>query len=412
MRHLEETVSGVCGPCCVVCGLLAYQCGVNCERDEEWIKSKVGWRSWTVFLVFFNEWLYLLMLIHAETFRFGVLFLVVFLFAQTPFVISDIRDSSWRRACLSFIGLRHLQEYEGFASAPECELFADTFARIPILLMVGILAAEGLDEAIMGEQENIVGIVLFAVLILITAGGAASSTYKCVDATTARTVQSGDIVERLAHHLGGHIDGGLARLGAYVTHGLDALALTVVMSGIGTKESYPVLIKWLGSMWLICGVFPALIAPPPMPTFRPAIPTQGWLWFVHRSVTSIIMLAFPPTQYMPMLNRRSQKIWAVFALVRAALLFATGSIWPPSQIPVSDFWCSMWQLTISIVGRVGIVLGETEKCPILGSYRFDYMIYVGASATVLMALSRLCGRSTEKRRTERLQRSSRTATLL
>jgi len=337
-------------------------------------------------MVFFNEWLYLMMLAHPETFRFGLLFLLVFLLAQTPYVASDIRNGRYGRVCLSVIGLRNLQEYEGFAGSPEMSLFTDTFARIPILLMVGILAAEGLDEAIMGEQENALGIILMFVLLVITAGGASTSTYKCVDAGRSKSQHVHDSpLDRVVIQVGQAIDSNIIRFGSYVTHAMDAIALTTVLSGVGRKASYTMLTMWFLLVWMICGMMPACIAPPPMPTLRPAIPETGSLYFLHRTVVSVVMVAFPPTQYMPVLDRRSQVIWSISALIRTALLVATSFYWPPPPIPVSSVWCAMKGLVLYFMGL--LLTGERpEPCPVEDSYRFQFMVYIGTATTVLMAL--------------------------
>jgi len=317
-----------------------------------------------------------------------IMFLTVFLIAQLPYVISDVRDRQCRRACFAAIGLRQLNypDYKGWAAAPEVELVSDVFARVPIVLIVGTAAAAGLDEAIMGEQENSVGIAICAFLLFFTGGGASSATYNCVVEGTKARAEHG-VVGTIANSLGGVIDNWVGRLASLSFHGIDALTLSVVVSGIAMRVEHVQLAAWLLSAWVLCGVIPTLLAPPPMPTIRPSIPAQGWKWWMHRTIVSVIMSAFPPTEYMPLLNRKKQLIWSFFAFVRTALLVTTAVIWPPPSLHAADFGCSMTNLIDSMIATTG------PPCRIEDTYQTYQLVYVGSVTTLLMAVKRLDGTS-------------------
>mmetsp|Transcript_87964 Transcript_87964/g.247153 ORF Transcript_87964/g.247153 Transcript_87964/m.247153 type:complete len:399 (-) Transcript_87964:153-1349(-) len=344
-------------PCFVVCGLLAYQTSQKMHHEEQKMKRWIGEKAYIVFewIVYDASWV---MMLHHGFVLLGSVFIASFLGAQLPYAIHDVQEGQWRRSVVAFIGLRRLYDYSGFTSAPEVELFTDVLGKLPMLIVTAMAAAEGKDVLVWFEDETDYSRFLTLVFIVVTGGAVSRSAHRCLDAARPQSVQVTDPLMRIERHVGSMIDGCLARVSSFVAHALDTVALVAVVSAVGLKFDHAHFVAWLASMWMLCGLVPALAAPPPLPTLRPAIPSGGIAWVLHRLLASVIIASFPPMEYMPVLDRHQQQIWACAVLLRTAWIMTT-AVCVPSQLAVGPLGFIDF---VFIAGVVNICMACLRLC--------------------------------------------------
>eukprot|EP00435_Cladocopium_sp_Y103_P001728 s2879_g1.t1 len=253
-----------------------------------------------------------------------------------------------RRVLLAAIGLHHLQDYEGAAASPEMHLFATVLAKVPQMAVVSIASAEGRDVMVSGSKEN--GLLRFVTLAVAFFSGVsiADASYSCVDAVQQPSShQELGIEEALASQ----IDGWISRLNTYLLHAIDTLTVVTVVGAVGGHCDREAFGGWLLSLWLLTGLLPALVAPPPMPTLRPALPTRGLKALCHKAAVSILLVASPPTEFMPFLRMTKQRVWAAACLLRAVWLLASAMAFPTLKRPL---FAGLEVIHVVVIGALGL----------------------------------------------------------
>ncbi|CAE7947918.1 unnamed protein product, partial [Symbiodinium sp. KB8] len=185
------------------------------------------------------------------------------------------------------------QEYHGAASSPEMELLATVIGKVPMMAVIAMASAEGTDILLSGFQEN--GLLRFVMMTYVFLSGVsiASVSYACVDAISAKDSREGLGLEGA---LAAQIDSWISRLHTYLLHAVDTLTVVTVIGGVGGHYDHEDFCFWILGLWLSSGLLPAILAPPPMPTLRPALPKRGLRAFLHKAAVSILLFASPPTE--------------------------------------------------------------------------------------------------------------------
>jgi len=281
----------------------------------------------------------------------GWSFAVIALIPGWPYAFYDLVHLGFkegrRRILLAAIGLHHLQEYHGSAASPEMHLFSTVIAKVPQMAVVAMASAEGRDVLVSGFKEN--GLLRFVTLAVAFFAGVsvADASYACVDAVQQPSQHDLGIEEALASQ----IDGWISRLNTYLLHAIDTLTVVTVVGAVGghcDREAFSI---WLFSLWLLTGLLPALVAPPPMPTLRPALPQSGMKAWCHKFAVSMILVASPPTEFMPLLRVKKQRIWAAACLLRAVWLLASAMAFPTLRRPL---FAGLEVIHVVVLGALGL----------------------------------------------------------
>ncbi|CAK9083476.1 unnamed protein product [Durusdinium trenchii] len=316
-----------------------------------------------------------LWIVHIGLPMLGWSFVVISVLPGWPFAVYDLVQMGWkegrRRVMMAMIGLHHLQEYHGSAASPEMELFSSILAKVPQMGVISMASAEGRDVLMSGWKEN--GFFRFVTLFYAFLSGLsiAVASYACVDAVEQPSHEALGIEEALASQ----IDGWISRLVSYLIHAIDTLTVVTVVGAVGAHSDREAFWMWLFSLWLVTGLLPALVAPPPMPTLRPALPKHGLKAFCHKFAVSILLVASPPTEFMPLLRVTKQRVWAAACLVRAVWVLASAMVVPTLRRPL---FAGLEVIHVVVLGALGIALVTT----IINHHWFDGTNTSGCSCMV------------------------------
>ncbi|CAJ1448970.1 unnamed protein product [Effrenium voratum] len=338
----------ICGPPAVICFLISSYVSKAIFVQIEPVLSYLGERIHILELVGMLGWGIWIMTLGMT--YLGLAFMVLAIMPGWPYALYDYAQGEDRhrilRAC---VGLHHLQEYEGAAASPEMGLLSTVLAKVPLLAVIAVASAEGRDVLVSGLKEN--GLLRFVTLAYAFLSGIniASSSYACVDAVKDPSQPELGLEEALAHS----IDGWISRAYTYLIHAVDTLTAVTVVGAVGGHCDRETFGCWLLGLWLCTGLLPALAAPPPMPTLRPALPKRGIKAWCHKLAVSILLIASPPTEFMPMLRVTKQRIWAAATLLRAVWLLASGMAVPTLQRPL---FAGLEVIHVVVVGGLSMAL--------------------------------------------------------
>eukprot|EP00929_Paragymnodinium_shiwhaense_P005401 TRINITY_DN10730_c0_g1_i1.p1 TRINITY_DN10730_c0_g1~~TRINITY_DN10730_c0_g1_i1.p1 ORF type:complete len:389 (+),score=44.77 TRINITY_DN10730_c0_g1_i1:175-1341(+) len=256
----------------------------------------------------------------------GFMMAIAALLPSWPYAFHDASKGNWSRFLVSLMGGNYLLKYTGTGQSPELRLFSAVLGAVPSMAVVMAGGVRGRDVLITnGEQNALAEWSLLGVAVM-SGLAIAFATGDCLDATKPEAVGNQQLSSFLSSASGvvatidRVIHGFVARMYNAVVSAIDAVTLTTVAGCVAGHCKAPVAWAWFLALWLIGGLIPALEAPPPMPTLRPPIPTRGCGLVWHRLFTSVLMALSPPLLYMPLLLPIQRKVWAVAALLRAAIL--------------------------------------------------------------------------------------------
>lgn len=356
-RFFKKCFERICGSCAQICGPVVIICllaGSSLAklifRYLQPVLSFLGERVHIVELLGVLGWG--LWIVGLGLPALGWSFCIIAIAPGWPYALYDLMHLGYkqgrRRVLLAVIGLHHLQEYEGAAASPEMHLFATVLAKVPQMAVVSIASAEGRDVMVSGSKEN--GLLRFVTLAVAFFSGVsiADASYSCVDAVQQPSShQELGIEEALASQ----IDGWISRLNTYLLHAIDTLTVVTVVGAVGGHCDREAFGGWLLSLWLLTGLLPALVAPPPMPTLRPALPTWGLKALCHKAAVSILLVASPPTEFMPFLRVTKQRVWAAACLLRAVWLLASAMAFPTLKRPL---FAGLEVIHVVVIGALGL----------------------------------------------------------
>lgn len=240
----------------------------------------------------------------------GVLLIVFALMPGWPHALHELMEKRWRRGLVSFFGCSSLLSYEGIAAAPEFEYAAVVLGGLPKMCIYlsaelyghNLLFATGATQA--GDWAILIAVVLNGAVLAPAATNLlqAWKDYETDDTEPPEQTE----------------------FWSYLLHACDMLALVTTIGTVGVTWGFARFTQWLVAQWLLCGFWPAIAAPPPMPTLRPAVPASGWRWFAHRSISSVLLVAtVPPLRYVQALPLSERWVWPFAALMRTAMIVIT-----------------------------------------------------------------------------------------
>jgi len=239
----------------------------------------------------------------------GTLLIVFTLLPWWPHAVQNAVDGKGQRFLFSCFGCGPLLTHEGVAASPEFKYVAAVLGGLP--LMGTYLAGEIMGRNLLfGTTDSDLGD--WAILIAIALNGAilAPVAVKVFDARTHEDADDTVPPKR-------------ASVWAYIVYASDMLSLVATVGTVGALWKRIRFVQWLVFGWFFCGFWPAIAAPPPMPTLRPAVPATGWQWFVHRILSSVLIVAtVPPLAYVERLPLSERWVWPFAALVRTFIIFS------------------------------------------------------------------------------------------
>jgi len=358
MRPLTPTTTSTAETCInIVCCLPAEYCCVGCihcydkaaQIDCVKLPERLAFMEShafqgimeVFFMVGWGVWI-----VHIGLPVLGWVFVVFAFVPSWPYAVYDAFMGDAKRCAIAFVGLRHLHHYGELAESPEMELVEAITGKIPMMLVIAVATAGGTDILVSGEQENDVLRAVTILYVMYSGVTISKAAYVCLDATRSKIVRakstrrsSGHVnefanrfltCENCVALMGEIIEASLFRVYAAFVHAIDAVSVVYVVGAVGASHSHSSFCIWMLVLWLLCGLFPAMVKPPPMPTLEPPIPEKGLPALLHRLVVSLLLTASPPIEYMPFLTRQGQYCWAISVLFRSAWILAACSCTPES----------------------------------------------------------------------------------
>jgi hypothetical protein len=237
--------------------------------------------------------------------------LIVFTFVPwLPHAIHELLRGNIRLCLLSLCGFGPLITYEGIAASPEFEFATAVLGGLPKMCvyvyaeLVGRNLLFGNRDTHFGDWAILLGIALNGAILAPTA----KNMYESRNDDNADDTRPPEE----------------AGYWFYIVCGADMVALVTTVGTVGVLWGHVRFAQWLVILWLMCGLWPAISAPPPMPTLRPALPARGCHWFLHRLLSSVLfIITVPPLAYNWVLPLSQRWVWPFSGLMRTLMIVST-----------------------------------------------------------------------------------------
>lgn len=236
----------------------------------------------------------------------GTLLCLFTLLPWWPYALVDLSELRIERFFLACFGVGSCFEYDGIVTSPEFEFLVSVLGALPKLAVMVAGAIEGHDLLFSG-RDTLISDWLILICVLLNGAVIAPAAARVYGAA-----------------MGPRRETRRATLWAYVVYAADMLALVSVVGTLGVLWQHQRFVEWLIMQWILCGLWPAIAAPLPMPTLQPAVPAKGAQWFAHRMLVSVIGVAtVPPLDYVYALPSSQRWVWPFAAIVRTLAIVVT-----------------------------------------------------------------------------------------